>query len=349
MNKDPEVSVVMSVYNGASDLAVTMDSILSQEGLKLEFIVVNDGSSDKSGQILNEYALRDDRLRIIHQDNSGLTRALIRGCNAARGEFIARQDAGDVSLPGRLARQRVILETEPAAVMVSCATRFVGPSDEELYTVAQSSKELEEGLRQLKIEKVRGPSHHGSTMFRRSTYEQVGGYRADFPIAQDLDLWMRVSEVGRCFTVPEMLYQAKWRPGSISATRRDEQLRAARSIVACAAARRAGRDEAEDLSRWQSELARLRARAAWGRGRSTDKEHARFYYFIGRNLRRHRPDLSLLYYWKSIRLWVLYPRAWASLVTDIFLLVGQWSSRAVIRAGASVSCILRNSASRIGS
>ena len=100
MNTNPEVSVVMSVYNGASHLAATLDSILSQEGVELEFIVVNDGSSDKSGQILNDYAQRDSRLRIIHQENTGLTRALIRGCDAARGEFIARQDAGDISLPG---------------------------------------------------------------------------------------------------------------------------------------------------------------------------------------------------------------------------------------------------------
>ena len=314
MNTYPEVSVVMSVYNGASHIAATLDSILSQEGVVLEFIVVNDGSTDKSGQILNDYAQRDSRLRTIHQENTGLTRAVIRGCNAARGEFIARQDAGDISLPGRLARQRRILATEPAVVMVSCATRFVGPSDEELFTVAQSSDELEEGLRQLTIEKVRGPSCHPSVMFRRSTYEQVGGYRAAFPVAQDLDLWMRISEVGRCFAMPEVLYQAKLAPGSISATRRDEQLRAAHCILACAAARRAGKSEAEHLSRWQIELTGLRARAAAGRRRSTDSEHARFYYFIARILRRNRPDRSRLYYWKSIHSWVLYAPAWAGLV-----------------------------------
>jgi glycosyltransferase involved in cell wall biosynthesis len=314
MNTYPEVSVVMSVYNGAPHLAATLDSILLQEGVELEFVVVNDGSRDKSAQILDEYAQRDSRLCIIHQENTGLTRALIRGCDAARGEFIARQDVGDLSLPGRLARQRVIFDAEPAVVMVSCATRFVGPADEELFTVARSREELEEGLRQLTIGKVRGPSCHGSAMFRRSTYVKVGGYRAAFPVAQDLDLWMRLSEVGRCFAMPEVLFQVKLAPGSISATRRDEQFQATHAILACAAARRAGKSEAEDLSRWQRELAGLRARAAGGRVRSTDREHARFYYFIARTLRRRRPDLSQLYYWKSIRSWVLYPRAWAGLV-----------------------------------
>src|SRR5438445_3821400 len=92
MNTYPEVSVVMGVYNGASHLAATLDSILSQDGVELEFIVVNDGSTDESAEILNCYASRDSRVRVIHQDRAGLTRALISGCDAARGEFIARQD-----------------------------------------------------------------------------------------------------------------------------------------------------------------------------------------------------------------------------------------------------------------
>jgi glycosyltransferase involved in cell wall biosynthesis len=312
MTVTPELSVVISVYNGARSLRETMDSVLLQEGIDLELIVVNDGSTDATGEILAEYASRDGRINVLSQENQGLTRGLIAGCAQARGKYIARQDCGDVSLPGRLARQRIILDAEPAVVMVSCATRFVGPSDEELYTVAQLSEELEEGLRQLSVKKVRGPSHHGSTMFRRSAYEQVGGYRAAFPVAQDLDLWMRVSEVGRCLAMPEVLYQAKLASGSISAIRRDEQLRAAHSILACAAARRAGKSEDEDLSRWQIELDKVRARAAVRR--STNSEHARFYYFIAGILRQNRPDRSRLYYWKSIHSWVLYGPAWAALV-----------------------------------
>src|SRR5262249_35406589 len=135
MKTNPEVSVVMSVYNGASHLAATLDSIFSQKGLEFEFIVVNDGSSDKSGQILNDYAERDSRLRIIHQENSGLTRALIRGCDAARGEFIARQDVGDVSLPSRLKSQVDLLRQHQDCVLVSCWTDMIGPQGEFLYSL----------------------------------------------------------------------------------------------------------------------------------------------------------------------------------------------------------------------
>src|SRR5215471_8330953 len=134
MNTYPEVSIVMSVYNGASRLAATLDSILTQEGVALEFIVVNDGSTDTSGRILNDYASRDSRVRVIHQGNTGLTRALIRGCDAARGEFIARQDAGDTSLPARLKSQVDVLRKQQDCVLVSCWTDVVGPKGEFLYT-----------------------------------------------------------------------------------------------------------------------------------------------------------------------------------------------------------------------
>ena len=145
MSTNPDVSVVMSVYNGASHLAATMDSILSQEGVELEFIVVNDGSTDKTGEILDDYARRDGRVRVIHQENTGLTRALIRGCAAATGEFIARQDAGDVSLAGRLARQLDVFRNNSNVVMTSCGTRFVGPDGEVLYEVCQAGEELHRG------------------------------------------------------------------------------------------------------------------------------------------------------------------------------------------------------------
>src|SRR5262245_12696845 len=105
MSPNCDVSVVMSVYNGASSLSVTMNSVLSQAGVDLEFVIVNDGSTDGTGEILDDYALSDSRVRVIHQKNTGLTGALILGCAAATGEFIARQDVGDTSLPGRLAFQ----------------------------------------------------------------------------------------------------------------------------------------------------------------------------------------------------------------------------------------------------
>jgi len=139
MIKNLEISVVMSVYNGAKYLRESVESILSQGGVDFEFIIVNGGSTDESGNILGEYAARDDRIRIIEQENTGLTRALIRGCNEGKGKYIARQDAGDVSLPERLKSQAEHFTKEPEAVLVSCGTRFVGSEGEHLASEKEIS------------------------------------------------------------------------------------------------------------------------------------------------------------------------------------------------------------------
>src|SRR5258708_9087954 len=91
----------MGVYNAGGTLRETLDSILTQEEADFELIAVDDGSTDGCGALLDEYAARDRRLRVLHQDNRGLTRSLITGCAAAAGRFIARQDAGDLSPPRR--------------------------------------------------------------------------------------------------------------------------------------------------------------------------------------------------------------------------------------------------------
>ena len=129
----------MGVRNGGAALPPTLDSVLSQLGVALELIVVDDGSEDDTLNTLDRYAARDPRVRILRRPHAGLTRALIAGCDAARGDLIARQDVGDVSLPGRLDAQVRLLRGAPGAVMVSCATRFLGPRGEVLYEVRAST------------------------------------------------------------------------------------------------------------------------------------------------------------------------------------------------------------------
>jgi len=305
--KQPEISVVMSVYNGASTLAVTMDSILSQEGVELEFIVVDDGSTDRSDKILDDYARRDDRVRVIHQGNTGLTRALIRGCALATGEFIARQDAGDVSLPGRLALQLDVFRNNPTVVMTSCGTRYIGPAGEILYEICQRGDELHRGLQHIEI---KGPSSHPSVMFKRKSYETVGGYRPQFKVAQDLDLWVRLSEVGICWATPDVLCEVRLDKNSISASRRSEQIRSTNVIVKCAEARRSGRDDSTLIARWIEQRKR-RYVFFWSPQRLQD---ARFYYFVGSVLRHRQPKQAQVYFWRAVISWVAHPKAWYRIV-----------------------------------
>jgi glycosyltransferase involved in cell wall biosynthesis len=288
-----------------------MDSILSQKGVDFEFIVIDDGSTDGGDAILDHYARRDGRVRVIHQENTGLTRALIRGCAEARGQYIARQDAGgEVSLPGRLARQFAFLEANPTVVLTSCGTRFVGPEGELLYENVKQGDELQRGLEQLKLNRIRGPSHHGSTMFRRSAYQSVGGYRPEFRVAQDLDLWMRMVERGRCVATPEVLYQGTWQPGSISHLRRQQQVLASKAILECRERRRRGESEQPVLDSLTASLAKAGGKWKIPHGLSD----ARFHYFLGSILARREPDIARRYLRHAVESWPWHVKAWVKLV-----------------------------------
>ena len=104
----------MSVFNGASYLGEAIDSILDQSFKDFEFIVIDDGSQDNTWEVLSDYAGKDSRL-VLHRNknNLGLTKSLNKGLNLARGEYIARMDADDISLSGRLEAQVNFLDTHP--------------------------------------------------------------------------------------------------------------------------------------------------------------------------------------------------------------------------------------------
>ncbi len=306
MKNNPQVSVVMSVYNGADSLPRTIESVLAQEDVDFEFIVINDGSKDNSGKILDTYAQRDPRLRVIHQENSGLTKALIRGCAEAKGEFIARQDAGgDISYPRRLLSQLEQLQQEPDAVFTSCGTRYVDPEHEILYEVQISQADLNEGLHQWSLEKLKGPSHHGSVMFRRSIYEAVGGYRSAYQVAQDLDLWIRMSERGLCLTTAEILYESVWAPASISSLKRTHQLLAAQTALVGAKYRNRNLSEQTLLSELEQNL--LRSNSGLNIAKLSE---ANSWYFMGSSVLKYSRIRAHHYWWQAIQCWPFHLKSW---------------------------------------
>ena len=306
MSDSPDVSVVMSVYNGAARLRETIESILCQERIDLELIIVNDGSTDGSEKILESYAALDRRVRVVTQENQGLTRALIRGCAAAKGKCIARQDAGDISLPGRLAKQLDCVSQNPDFAFVSCGTRFVGPKGEHLYDVRPEAAEAMSRLLTLELREIKGPSHHGSTMFRRDDYDRVGGYRPEFYFAQDLDLWMRLAETGKHHVMPEILYEASLDVGSISGLQRKAQIETARIILESARLRRSGRSEVPALAK----AALIKPRV---KGRSDRLQRARALYFIGTCLNGRSDPEARSYFRQALRAFPLHFRSAARL------------------------------------
>ncbi|MGD9613566.1 MAG: glycosyltransferase family 2 protein, partial [Kiritimatiellia bacterium] len=242
---NPDVSVVMSVHDNADTLPAALKSILSQAGVALELIAVDDGSTDGSAAILDETAENDSRLRVVHQPNAGLTRALIAGCAWASAPWIARQDADDVSQPGRLAALLALARRQPEAVLLASAARCVGPRGECLRDVAVETDPAR--ARQQLLAARTGPPAHGSAMFSRAAYEAVGGYRACFYYGQDSDLWMRLAERGGVAYLGEALYAYRWEPGAISGAGRSLQRKFGRWGQACRRARAAGRSEEPGL------------------------------------------------------------------------------------------------------
>ena len=302
----PEVSVVMSVYNDARYLRGSLDSILSQEGIDFEFIIVDDGSTDDSPKILADYAARDSRIRVILQENAGLTRALITGCQVACGEFIARQDADDISLPGRLSRQVECLRSDPRLVFVSSQTEVIAPGGEVVIRHTRPTTP-EEGT-DLLLRSVSGPPGHGSVMFRRDTYQKVGGYRKEFYFAQDCDLWYRLAEQGMLSYRPEFLYQYRIAPGSVSGSRNSIKQAFATAVDECRALRLRNENEEPILEKCRT----LRDR----RAESSKASEAGTLYFLGRNLLRTEPASACQYLWQSIQKQPSHLRAWICLLVS---------------------------------
>lgn len=308
----PQVSVVMSIYNDAPHLVETMESVLSQNGVDLEFVIVNDGSSDESAAVLQEYARRDARIRVVVQENRGLTLALIRGCGLALGPYIARQDAGDWSLPGRLCAQWEVLEADPGLAFVSCWTEFRGPAGEYLYT--KKDRGLAHTPRDVRPDPkggsslLDGPTCHPSVMFRKESYERVGGYRPEFRMAQDWDLWYRLAEVGRFQSITSTLYGVRVLPRGLSLTHRPIQLQLGALAREAFEARRRDASEAEILDR----ASRLRPVGGGSEGDAVGG-----YYFIGEALRRNGDARCREYFEKALERRPLHWKSWMRLAQSV--------------------------------
>lgn len=283
----PRVSVVLPVYNGAMSLAATIDSILTQTERDLELIVVDDGSTDATAAILRGYT--DPRMRVITQENGGITRALIRGCQAARASLIARQDCGDVSRPERLERLLPLLAT---CVLAASEVAYVGPEGEALYTTSHASKCIRDSLLRAGADAIQSLPHHGSAVFRADAYTRAGGYRVQFYFAQDLDLWMRMAALGDVCISDEVLYEARIDVGAISSLYRSEQVASAALAIAL-------RDGGDPSLVEQAAAIRPEKRA------QSRRTEVRALYFIASCLRRKNDPRWRRYASRAVRVLLL--------------------------------------------
>lgn len=278
----PAISVVMSVYNNEDTLSATLESILSQRDVDIEFIVINDGSTDRSPDILDEAAARDSRMKVAHKQNEGLTRALIDGCSMASAPWIARQDADDLSQPGRLKAQLDRALQSDAPVLVACGSVYRTPDGIEMFSTIPDAE-----LTCKILEKGESPCPHGATLFSKAAYNAVGGYRSEFYYTQDLDLFARLAKLGPVVSISDVLYVYTFSPHSIS-THSAAVQKQFRELI-----RRsddAALREADALSRKIREGSVRRANPFAG------------YYFIGSCLRKKNPQAAAGFFRKALSL-----------------------------------------------
>lgn len=207
-----KVSVVMAVYNETEYLSTAIKSVLEQTFEDFEFLIVDDGSTDRTPEIIKRYAEQDRRIKhLTNKTNKGLPASLNRGIETANGDYIARMDADDRSLPQRFEQQVEFLETNPNVHVVGCDVRVIGMNGEYF-----GDRRFPRGKRDPETLQREGPGvAHPSVMIRRPSIRKVDGYRTAFRYAQDLDLWVRMAqEYGPRFlyVLPEQLLEYRISP-----------------------------------------------------------------------------------------------------------------------------------------
>ncbi|MEI6033653.1 MAG: glycosyltransferase family 2 protein [Verrucomicrobiae bacterium] len=299
-----QISVVMSVWNARETLGRAVESILGQSFGGWEFLIVNDGSDDGSGGLLEEFARRDSRIRLVRQKNAGLTRALVHGCAEARGEWIARQDADDWSESSRLEKCLALAGEHPGCTMVGSWADYHGPAG-ELLEVVRRPENPEEATRGL-LHGEMGPPAHGTLMFRNAAYQKAGGYRQEFYFGQDLDLWLRMGQEGSLSYVQESLYHYVLSPGAISGRFSGAQNRFGELARLCLKAREEGGSEKLFLE----EAEKLSAEARQNKALGSPASQAGSNYRIGVRLaRRGDRAAASRYFLEALRLQPMHWRA----------------------------------------
>lgn len=231
----PRVTVLMSNHNGGAFLAPTVRSILGQTYRDFEFLILDDGSTDDSRDQLRKFAAEDARIRLIEQENIGLTPTLNRGLKLAAGDLIARMDSDDLATPDRLAKQVAFMDAHPDVVLLGGAYALIDEAGRRLHVMRPPT---DDAALQEDCLSGRTPICHPLAMFRREAALRVGGYDESFKVAQDLDLWLRLGEVGKLACLPDVILSYRMHAGSVSERKQQLQIDTMRRACESAYARR---------------------------------------------------------------------------------------------------------------
>jgi hypothetical protein len=227
--------VLLPVWNGETFLARAIESMQRQTFSSFELIVIDDGSTDRTAAIAEEFASADHRVRLVRRRHEGLSATLNAGIAAARGEYVARMDADDISVPERLQKQVAYLDAHPACVAIGAWIEVVDEAGRHigLKTFVTTHDEISAALL-----RCVSPMAHPTVVARRDVLRGAGGYDARRYPSEDLDLWFRLAESGELANIGEALLQHRRHKGAIGVYAREKMKAMALTICNEARAKR---------------------------------------------------------------------------------------------------------------
>jgi GT2 family glycosyltransferase len=236
----PSVSVILPVKNGSAYIEAAIVSILTQTFSDFELLIIDDSSSDDTMDIARRVCGADPRARILVNPGAGLVEALNVAIGAARARLIARMDADDIALPQRLERQHAFMAAHPEVAVVGSQARFIDQRG-ALTGKATGLPESHEAIAKTLLRYC--CLNHPTVLMRADALKRVGGYRAIVPVAEDLDLWLRIAEHGRLANLAESLLLYRAHAGQVSQSKAWTQRLSRNLAIISARERRAGRPD----------------------------------------------------------------------------------------------------------
>jgi len=238
MKNNEVIAVIMPVYNGERYLAEAIESVLAQTYQFFELIVVNDGSTDRSKEIAEQYAALDSRVHVISHENMGMGKSLNKALHMTDCDWVARLDADDLMEPIRLERQCAFIQDNPNTDVISSFVKIID-GDGKVIAKATSDLTTRAAVDRLYRTNELVGFHHPAVMMRKSAVMDTGGFRSCFWPAEDIDLWNRMLEKGfKVLVQPEFLTRYRVHGGSVSIAKAMEARRKVDWLKKCLLSRR---------------------------------------------------------------------------------------------------------------
>lgn len=240
--------MIIPVHNGAEFLKPAVESVLNQTLTQIEVLVMDDGSTDDSVKILQDLAREDDRLIVLERPHRGLIETTNELISLTQSDLIARMDADDICLPNRLELQYAYMSNHPECSVIGGAYELINHLGMKIGVIRPPLNHEE-----IDATHIRGHCsiHQPTTCVRKSVLEQLGGYNKDFPAAGDLELWLRIAEVGRLANLEDVLLLYRIHDNSISGSKSEKQLELAKKGCELAWQRRGIEGRFEAGSGWR--------------------------------------------------------------------------------------------------